>query len=199
MSKYWAGTYKQKLLRTSVGTRLRRLAHPTKLHYVDRGGGAGRQRARVDFEDAVAQPHRIGREHLGERRRRAAVLEPVLKAVPRAGDAAVDDAALAERPVLMGAQIGERADQRAVAEHGDALTARRGDDARGLVGDCVRRTYRNPAALTRLAAAVAPPLAPAGDEVQAGDPHEGAADEQREDRAAVLLHGAERDMQHDDP
>src|SRR5262249_54437959 len=158
MSKYWAGTFKQKLLRNSVGTRLRRLAHPTKLHYVDRGGGAGRQRARVDFEDAVAQAHRVGREQLGERRRRAAGFRPVLKAVPRAGDAAVDDAALAERTVLMGAQIGERADARAVAKHGDTLAARRGDDARGLVGDRVRWPYRNPAALPRLAAAVVPPL-----------------------------------------
>src|SRR5712691_12954262 len=111
----------------------------------DRGWRPGRQRARVDLDDAVAQAHAVGDEHLGERRRGAAVLEPVLIAVPRAGDAAVDDAAFAERAVLVGAQVGQRADARAVAKDRDALAARRRHDARGLVGDRVRRPDREPA------------------------------------------------------
>ena len=57
-----------------------------------------------------SQPRAVGRKLLGERRRRAAVFEPILEAVPRAGHAAVDDAAFADRPVLMGAEIGQRAD-----------------------------------------------------------------------------------------
>src|SRR5207237_5190867 len=106
---------------------------------LDRGRRAGWQRPRIDLDHAVSQTRAIGGEPLGERRRRAAVGEPVLVAMPRAGHAAVDDAAFAERTVLMGAEVGQRADLLAVAEHGDALAVRRRHDARALVGDRGRR------------------------------------------------------------
>src|SRR5205807_855321 len=54
-----------------------------------------RQWARVDFDHAMRNAHPVGDELLGERWRRAAVLQPVLVAVPRASHAAVDDAPLA--------------------------------------------------------------------------------------------------------
>src|SRR5262245_53337655 len=92
-----------------------------------------RQWARVDLDHAMRNAHAVGDELLGERRRRAAVLQPVLVAVPRAGHAAVDDAPFADRPILVGAKIGERPDLRAVAEDRDAL--RRRDDAGTLVWD----------------------------------------------------------------
>src|SRR6185312_12833111 len=95
----------------------------------DRRRRAGRERPRVDLDDAALDAHAIGRELLGEGRRRAAVGQPVLIAVPGAGHAAVDDAAFADRPVLVGAQIAERADLNAAAEHRDALAARRRNDA----------------------------------------------------------------------
>src|SRR5262245_37088349 len=62
---------------------------------------AGRQRPRIDLDHAIGDSHPIGGELLGERRRRATVIEMILVAMPRAGDAAVDDAALADRTVLM--------------------------------------------------------------------------------------------------
>src|SRR5262249_33949901 len=49
-----------------------------------------RQWARVHLDHAMRNAHAVGDELLGERRRRAAVLQPVLVAVPRAGHAAVD-------------------------------------------------------------------------------------------------------------
>src|SRR5215831_12060231 len=87
-----------------------------------------RQRARVDLDHALRNAHAVG-ELLGERRRRAAVLQPVLVAMPRAGHAAVDDAPLADRPILVGAEIRECPDLRAVAEDCDAFAIRRRDDA----------------------------------------------------------------------
>src|SRR5262249_13882629 len=64
-----------------------------------------RQWARVDLDHAMGNAHAVGDELLGERRRRAAVLQPVLVAVPRAGHAAVGDAPLPDRPILVGAKI----------------------------------------------------------------------------------------------
>src|SRR3954465_8589271 len=76
-----------------------------------------RQRDRIDLDDAGAQPHAMGRKLFCERRRRASVGEAVLVAVPGAGDEAVDDAALTERPVLVRAEIGQRTDLIAVAKN----------------------------------------------------------------------------------
>jgi len=50
--------------------------------------------------------------------------------VPGAGHEAVDDAAFADRPVLMGAKIGERADRIAVAKDGALLVS---EDANGTI------------------------------------------------------------------
>src|SRR5215470_549774 len=94
-----------------------------------------RQWARVDLDHAMRNAHAVGDELLGERRRRAAVLQPVLVAVPRAGHAAVDDAPFADRPILVGAKIGECPDLRAVAEDCDAFAIRRRDDSGTLVWD----------------------------------------------------------------
>src|SRR5215208_2520978 len=49
-------------------------------HY-NRRAGAGRQRVRIDLDNATVDPHRIGRKLLGERRRCATVFEAVLVAV----------------------------------------------------------------------------------------------------------------------
>src|SRR3954447_9200832 len=87
----------------------------------NRGPRPRRQRVWIDLDHAVAQSNPIGCELFGEGRRRAAVLEPVLVAVPRAGDEPVDDTAFAKRPVLMRAQVGQRADLVAVAEYRDAF------------------------------------------------------------------------------
>src|SRR6266571_3487068 len=84
--------------------------------------------------------------------------------MPGTGDAAIDDAAFADRTILMGAEIGERADRGAVAKHGDALATRRGHDARALVGDGRRRTDRDPAIGRHQAGAVL--FAPRRQEVQ---------------------------------
>ena len=88
--------------------------------------------------------------------RRAAVGEAVLVAVPRAGHEAVEDAAFAERAVLVGAEIGQRADLVAVAKHRDALAVRRDDDAGAFVGDRFRRADREPAIVLMCGFALAP-------------------------------------------
>src|ERR1041385_6149538 len=108
---------------------------------------AGRQRPWIDLHDSTIEPDAVGREAFGERLRRAAIAEPVLVAVPRAGDAAVDDAAFAERSVLVGAEIGQRADLVAVAEHRDPLAAGCCDDAGRTVGNVARRADRDPAVI----------------------------------------------------
>src|SRR6185369_9039670 len=97
-----------------------------------------------------------------EWRRRAAVRQPVLIAVPGTGDAAVDDTALADRPVLVRAQVGQRADLVTVAEHRDAFAVARHDDTRAFVRNGFGRTDRDPA-VTRRRAAIGYPFAPAGD------------------------------------
>src|SRR5262245_49479649 len=116
--------------------------------------------------------HAVGDELFGERRWRAAVLQPVLVAVPGAGHAAVDDAPFADRPMLVGAKIGECPDLCAVAEDCDAFAIRRRDDAGALVRNRERRSDREPALAALSAGAVARPLAPGGHEMEhrhAGD------------------------------
>src|SRR6266516_595110 len=125
-----------------------------------------RQWAWVDLDHAMRNAHAVGDELLGERRRRAAVLQPVLVAVPRAGHAAVDDAPLADRPILVGAKIGKRPDLRPVAEHRDAFAVRRRDNAGALVRNRERRPDREPALAAPSAGAVARALAPAGHEME---------------------------------
>src|SRR6185503_14240597 len=92
-------------------------AEPQSSGNSDRRLRSGRQRDRVDLDHAVAQAHPVRRELLGERRRRAAVREAILVTVPRAGDEPVDDAAFAERAILVCAEVRERPDLVAIAEH----------------------------------------------------------------------------------
>src|SRR5262249_49802883 len=126
----------------------------------DRRRCTRRQRARVDLDHAMRNAHAVGNELLGERRRRAAVLQPVLVAVPGTGHAAVDDAPFADRPILVGAKIRKRPDLRSVAEHGDAFAIRGRDDAGALVRNRERRSDREPALAAPSAGAVTRPLAP---------------------------------------
>src|SRR5262249_1125398 len=94
-----------------------------------------RQRAGVDLDHAMRNAHAVGDELLGERRWRAAVLQPVLITMPRAGHAAVDDMPFADRPVLVGAKVGECPDLHAIADDRGAFAIRRRDDAGALVWD----------------------------------------------------------------
>src|SRR5437660_3931662 len=129
----------------------------------DRRRRARRKGLRVDLDHAVANSHPKGRELLGEGRRRAAVGEPVLVAVPGTGHAAIDDAPLADRAVLVRAQIRERADLAAVAKHRDALAAGREHDAGALVRDVLRRPDRDPTRAQSAGCAVGRALAQAGE------------------------------------
>ncbi len=88
----------------------------------------------------------IGRHLLGERGRRTAILQPVLKAMPRAGDAAEHDAPLAERPVLMRAGIRDRRQRRTMAKHRDPLVAidRHDDGTRRRQSQSPRPTRSSP-------------------------------------------------------
>src|SRR4051812_15774002 len=164
------------LIRRS-GVALSSAAPPTSIHFSvipsaparasshhDGRRRAGRQRRRIDLDYAARHTDPMGDELLGERRRRAAVRQPVLIAVPRTGDAAVDDTAFAERTVLMSAQIGNGADLVAVAEDRDALAPRRGDDAGALVGNRRERPDREPAGACGASPgrAIGLALAPAG-------------------------------------
>src|SRR5262245_36664280 len=87
-------------------------------------------------------------------------------AVPRAGHTAVDDAPLADRPILVGAKIGKRPDLRAVAEDGNAFAVRRSDNARALVRDGQRWPDCEPSFAAPSAGAIARALAPAGCEME---------------------------------
>src|SRR6185295_20282826 len=100
----------------------------------------------IHLDDAVVDAHRIGGELLAEGRGRAAVGEAIFVAVPGASDASVDDASLPDRPVLVRAHVGERADGGPVAEHRNALAAGARHDARRLVGNRKWRPYRDPVA-----------------------------------------------------
>ena len=149
---------------------------------------------------AALDPHAVGGELLGERRRRAAVREPVLIAVPRAGDAAVDDAALADRPVLVRAKIGERADLRrrrgtprcarrpaprrcARPCRGSSAAARPRSSRRALsASPRSPARSRQPAIRCSTATVPKPPISISG-----------------MSEVAIVLHDAERDMHHHQP
>src|SRR6266404_4130309 len=144
-------------------------AWPVKTLTIDRGGRSRRQWARVDLDRAAPQAHPVGRELFGEWRRRATVLEPILEAMPRTGDAAVDDAAFANRAVLVGAKIGQRPDPRSVAKNRDALAARDRNDPRSLVRYGLRRAHKEPAVAAHSSALVDHPLTPGRQHMQHAD------------------------------
>src|SRR5262249_50891001 len=77
--------------------RYRRYLHRAHVTHTSSPPATRRQWARVDLDHAMRNAHAVGDELLGERRRRAAVLQPVLVAVPRAGRAAVDVVEAAEQ------------------------------------------------------------------------------------------------------
>jgi len=85
--------------------------------------------------------------------------------VPRAGDEPVDDAAFAERAILVCAEVRERPDLVAIAEHRDTFTIRSHDDAGTFVRDRVGLTDNDPAvrSVRRL------PLAPRRRDMQRGN------------------------------
>src|SRR6516165_9544188 len=158
-----------------------------------------RERARVDLDDAVRNAHAVSGDLLGERRRRAAIRQSVLVTVPWAGHIAVDDAPLADRPILMGAKIGERPDLRPLAEDRNALAVGRRDDTCALVWNRERWPDREPAFAAASADTIARPFAPSGQEMEHHHASKAACQHCRDERIAVVLHDAERHMHHDEP
>src|SRR4051794_30544461 len=95
-------------------------------HWLDsRSGWIG---TRIDPNQAVDDSDPECLQLFRERRRRTAVLQPVLVAVPGAGDAAIDDPALTQGTVLMCAEIRYGGQTAGVAEDRNRLSAGWGDD-----------------------------------------------------------------------
>ena len=82
----------------------------------------------------VIHAHVERRNFLHERRRRSTCRRDVLITVPRTGDAAVENFALAERPVLVLADVRDGRDFAVVFEDGDALS-RQADDTSAVLWD----------------------------------------------------------------
>lgn len=97
--------------RSLRGSRLRRSAH---LH-----GGA-------------LDAHFVPGELLGEGRRACASFGKILIAVPRAGDAAVDDCAFADGAALVRAHVGDGVELAFMLENGDAFAIARAYDLRAV-------------------------------------------------------------------
>jgi hypothetical protein len=168
-------------------------------HYENRRWRARRQRTRVDLDQAARDAHAVSRKLLRERRRRAAILQSVLIAVPGTCDAPVDDAPLPDWPVLVGAEIRQRADPGPVAKHRNALATGHCNDAGTLVWDRKRCSDRKPSVIPRPIAEVTCALAPPGNEVQYRHAEKSPGQHPRNDRVAVVLHDAERHMHHHQP
>ena len=99
----------------------------------------------VQQDPPVLDADGISGDLLLERRRRSAVLGLVLPAVPGAGDAAVHDLAFAQRPALVGADVGHRGHLAVEAKHRDALAAGQADRLGPGLGDLVHRADVDPA------------------------------------------------------
>src|SRR5689334_21385622 len=82
-----------------------------------------RQRSWVQQDSALDNPQSVCRQLVGERRRRAAVGRTVLVAVPRAGNAAVNDPALADGAALVRADVADGRERLAVPKHGDTFAS----------------------------------------------------------------------------
>jgi hypothetical protein len=106
---------------------------------------AGRQRLGTDEDSTVLDHHAIRRNALVERRRRLAILRPILPAVPGASDAAVNDLALAKRSALMGADVRHGGDSTVVTKDGDPFLLGRADNLGTVVGDFVDVASVDPA------------------------------------------------------
>lgn len=157
---------------------------------------ASRQGARID-QDPLALDSQPERRHpLGEGRRRGAVLRPVLIAVPRARDAAVDDPALAQRPVLMLADVRERRQPPLVAEDRHALAADR-DHGGAPLGDRAHPSRLDEAVPGREGdLAVDPPLAQRRCQVEPQDPRHAESEHGNRRRRPLVLERAQGDMSH---
>src|SRR5262249_29569468 len=111
----------------------------------------------------VLHPHRVRRDFLHKRRRRAPILRPVLITVPRAGHATVNDPSFAKRPALIRTHIGDGRDLIMKAKHGDTLALLWAYDAGAILRDLVNRADFHP---TPAAGLVPGDLAPARRQVQ---------------------------------
>ena len=98
--------------------------------------GSGWVRARVHKDRSSDDLDPESRGLFFEWRRSRSGLRLILVAVPRAGNAAIDDAPLPERSVLMLANIGDRRDLAIVAKDRNALTRER-YDSRAFLDDTI--------------------------------------------------------------
>ena len=147
---------------------------------------------------AVDDAGAVGFDLLRKRRRGGAGFGEVLIAVPGAGDAAVDDLALAERAVLMAAEVGDGGDLAVVAEDGDAFAAER-HDAGAFFGDApggagIEKAIGDGVALVAIEGA----LFACGEEVERGDGGEAESEYGGKDGVAFRLERAEADVRQDE-
>src|SRR5262249_9120981 len=110
------------------------------------------------------------RDFFSERWRRGAAVRGVLVPVPRAHDTAVHDPALAKRPLLMLADVGDGGHAVAVLEHGDTLAADAPHDG-APVGNLVHSAHVHEHVLVRLCVHVAPGLAEGRGDMKANHPY----------------------------
>ena len=100
-----------------------------------------------------------GRDLFLERRRGRPRLRLILVAMPRAGDAAIDDASFPERSVLMLANIRDRRDLAIVAKDRNALPGER-YDGRAFLGDTIHSADLDETFVDRLMSRPVHPLLP---------------------------------------
>src|SRR5690606_37388901 len=108
--------------------------------------------------------HLEGRNPFREGRRRGPGFGVVLETVPRAGDAAVDDLALAERAVLVSTDVRDRGDFAVPAKHRHTFPGN-GDHLGAALRDLRGTTHRNQPVATRARLAIGDRLEPTGAEV----------------------------------
>src|SRR6266446_8266058 len=94
-----------------------------------------------------------------ERRRGRSRLWLILVAMPRAGDATIDNAPFSERSVLMLASIRDRGDLAIVAEDRNALAGER-YDRRAFLGDTIHSADLNETFVDRVMSRPVHPLLP---------------------------------------
>jgi hypothetical protein len=94
----------------------------------------------IDENSSRSDGDLVGGDALLEWRRTASILDAVLPAVPRAGDAAIDDSALSERTALVGANVCDGRDASVVLEDGDAFAAAGADDDGAALGYVIHGT-----------------------------------------------------------
>src|SRR5258708_7757809 len=88
---------------------------------------AGQVRRWIDPDVTIDDKQPEGRQRLGVGRRCPPVVQPILVAMPWAGNATIDHPALTQWPVLMGAEIRYGRQLTRMPEDGDRLGIRRSD------------------------------------------------------------------------